>query len=363
MALTIPALLAERIAAHGNETVLRKKHRGIWQAVTWFELGAHVRAIGNGLASTGFQPGDVACVLAETRPEAVYADLGILEAGGVSGAINPVMEAEPLGDALHQVGCRVLFVENEEQLDKALTVRDRCPALRCIVIFDMKGLREFADPMCQSLESFVARDGDSVGPNVTQDQPAVLLFPNLRVLTHGDALHMVAHARSLLQPRTSDERLALLPMCNAMERVLGLYLSLDVRAISNYLESPDTIIENLQELQPTLLGTDPAIWQLLYARATNAADGATRLQRSLYRCAVTSGGGTLARLCVLNAVRRELGLRRLRCAYIGAAPLPPEIARWSASLGITIQPIDGQATQGIAMDARYRALMEEAYST
>ena len=363
MALTIPALLAERIAAHGNETVLRKKHRGIWQAVTWSELGAHVRAISNGLAAAGFQPGDVACVLAETRPESVYADLGIMEAGGVSGAINPAMEAEPLGDALNQVGCRILFVENEEQLDKALAARDRCPSLQRIVISDMKGLREFTDPMCESLESFVAQEGDSVGASVTQDQPAVLLFPSLRVLTHSDALHMVAHARSLLQPRTGDERLALLPMCNAMERVLGLYLSLDVRAISNYLESPDTVIENLQEVQPTLLGTDPAIWQLLYARATNAADGATRLQRSLYRWAIASGGGTLARLCVLNAVCRELGLRRLRRAYIGAAPLPPEIARWAAALGITIQPIDGQATQGVAMDARYRALMEEAYST
>jgi long-chain acyl-CoA synthetase len=209
-------LLAERIAAHGNETVLRKKHRGIWQAVTWSELGAHVRAVGNGLRARGFKPGDVACVLAETRPEFVYADLGIIEAGGVSGAIDPAMEAEPLGDALQRVGCRVLFVENEEQLDKALAVRDRCPALRRIVIFDMKGLRDFADPLCESLQSFVARDVDSVGASVTQDQPAVLLFPNLRVLTHGDALHMVEHARSLLQPRTGDERLALLPMCNAM---------------------------------------------------------------------------------------------------------------------------------------------------
>ena len=363
MALTIPALLAERIAAHGKKIVLRKKHRGIWQAVTWSQLGVHVREICGGLASIGFRAGDVACVLAETRPESAYVDLGIIEAGGVSGAISPATEADALGDALRQANCNVLFVENEEQLDKVLLVRDHCPALRHVVIFDMKGLRDFSDPMCESLQRFIARDGDGARVTVGPDDPAVLLFPQMRVLTHGDTLHMVAHACSLLRPVAGDERLALLPMCHAMERVLGLYLSLEVRAISNYLESPDTVIENLQEVQPTLLGTDPAIWQLLYSRATAAADAATPLQRSLYRWAVGSGGGLLARCLVLNAVRRELGLRRLRRAYVGAAPLSADIERWAAALGLNIQQIDGQATKGIAVDPRYRALMEEAYGT
>ena len=148
----------------------------------------------------------------------------------------------------------------------------------------------------------------------------MLLLPRAgasRTLTHGDALHLIANARSLLPLRAGDERLALLPMCHVMERVLGLYLSLDARVISNYLENPDTAIENLQEVQPTVLATDPQIWQLLHARISNAAAGATPLQRMLYRGAIAAGarGGPaamLARFCVLRAVRRELGLSRLR---------------------------------------------------
>jgi long-chain acyl-CoA synthetase len=100
-----------------------------------------------GLKAIGFQLGEIACVLAETRPEWVYVDLGILGAGGISGGIDPAEEPEPLGQVLDLAGCRVLFVENDEQLDKVLLVRDRCPALQRIVIFDMKGLRDFADPM------------------------------------------------------------------------------------------------------------------------------------------------------------------------------------------------------------------------
>jgi long-chain acyl-CoA synthetase len=372
---SIPAILAARVGAHGNDIVLRKKDHGIWKATTWQQLGARVREVGLGLKAIGFRPGDVACVVAETRPEWVHIDLGILGAGGVTGGIHPEQEAEPFGHALRDSRCRVLFVENDEQLDKALLVRDRCPALQRIVVIDMKGLRDFADPMCESLASFVARGGeddwDAGVAAIGAGQPAVLLLPRTgasRTLTHGDALHLIANTRSLLRLRPGDERLALLPMCHVMERVLGLYLSLDARVISNYLENPDTAIENLQEVQPTVLATDPRIWQLLHARISNAAAGATSVQRMLYRGAVAAGarGGPaalLARMCVLHAVKRELGLSRLRLAYIGGAPLAPEISRWAAALGITIQSIDGQAAPGPVLDARYQALMREAYGT
>lgn len=374
---TIPALLAARVAAHGSEIILRKKHRGIWQAESWAQLSAHVREVGMALKAIGFQPGEVACVLAETRPEFVHVDLGIQGAGGTSGAFNPADKPDALGAALQQSGCRVLFAENEEQLDKALLVRTQCSTLQRIVIFDMKGLRDFADPLCESFQSFVARgaEHDRSHPGawdasiaaVAADQPALLLSKG-RVLTHGDALHMIANARARLNPRVGDERLALLPMCQVMERVFGLYLALDARAISNYLENPDTVMENLQEVQPTMLGTDPQVWQRLHARATDAATAATRLQRRLYRIAIAAGAqrgpqATLARLCVLRAVRRELGLSRLRHAYIVAASLPADIERWASALGITIQQIDGEPARGVAVDARYRALMEEAYGT
>jgi long-chain acyl-CoA synthetase len=376
VALTIPALVAERIAAHGSDIVLREKDRGIWKATTWAQLGQRVRDVGVALKTIGFRPGDVACVIAETRSEWVHIDLGILGAGGVSGGIHPEQDAEPLGQALRDAQCRVLFVENDEQLDKVLLVRDRCPALQRIVIIDTKGLRDFANPMCESLQSFVSRaagddDWDAGIAAIGAEQPAVLLLPRSgasQTLTHGDALHLIANARSLLPLRSGDERLALLPMCHVMERVLGLYLSLDARVISNYLENPDTAIENLQELQPTVLATDPRIWQLLHGRISNAAAGATALQRMLYRgeIAVGARGGpmaSLARLCVLRAVRRELGLSRLRCGYIGGSPLAPEIDRWAAALGITIRHIDGQAARGPGLDARYQALMQEAYGT
>ncbi|MBV8615985.1 MAG: AMP-binding protein, partial [Acetobacteraceae bacterium] len=157
MSQSLPAMVWERVVAQADRPILREKQRGIWRGVTWAELGQRMRAIGQALRATGFEPGDVACVLAETRPEWVYADLGIQGAGGVAAGADPAAGTELLGETLRDCAARVLFVENEEQLDKALHARGACPALERIVILDMKGLRGLADPMCESLEAFMAR--------------------------------------------------------------------------------------------------------------------------------------------------------------------------------------------------------------
>jgi long-chain acyl-CoA synthetase len=172
-----------------------------------------------------------------------------------------------------------------------------------------------------------------------------------------------------LQLRPGDERLALLPMSDVMERVLGLYLSLETRIVSNYLENPDTAVENLQEVQPTVLATDARIWQMLHDRIETAAAAATHVQRMLYRCAIATaarGGAAawLARAAVLHAVKREIGLGRLRVAYAGGTRVAPETERWAAALGIRIQYLDGKATQGIAFgEQQYQALKEAVYGT
>ena len=132
--------------------------------------------------SAGFGKGDVAAVLAETRPETVYTDLAILGAGGASMALHPEEEADSVARRLHAAGASCIFVEGEEQLDKVLTIRTECPALSRIVIFDMKGLRDFKDPQCESLEAFIANgargnDWDSAVAKVAADDAAVLLFP------------------------------------------------------------------------------------------------------------------------------------------------------------------------------------------
>jgi long-chain acyl-CoA synthetase len=372
---SIPSLLSQRAASNGAETILRLKDRGIWKAVTWSQLDATVRAIGSALLAADFARGDVAAILSETRPEAVYADLAILGAGAASIAIDPDEDVDRVCHLLSSSGARLAFVENEEQLDKVLTVRERCPGLSRIVVFDMKGLRDFADAGCVSLAGFTeagaSADWAAAVRSIGADQPAVIVFPRNesmgRTLTHGDLVHMVSTARARLPLRHNDERLVVLRLSDITERVWGLYLALETGCISNYPEGPDTVIENLRELKPTVLGADAAAWSHLQALAAARAKAATATQRMIYNWALRAGrlGGPSSRvadLFVLQAVRREFGLNSLRLAYVGGTPVAPVSVDWARSLGIAIERVDELTPGSEQVDERYQALLQNAYA-
>jgi long-chain acyl-CoA synthetase len=374
---SIPALVSQRAGSHGSETILRTKHRGIWKTVTWAQLDAKMREIGTALVAADFARGDVVAILSEPRPEVVYADLAILGCGATSVAIDPDDDPDRVCHQLSSSGSRLVFVENEEQLDKLLMIRDRCPALSRIVVFDMKGLRDFTDASCASLADFIRTGGtadwDAVVRAIEADQPAVIQFPRGegtamgRTLTHGDLLHMVIAARAMLAIDPNDERLAVLRLSDITERVWGLYLALERRCISNYPEGPDTVIENLRELQPEILGADAAVWGHLHGLATARAEDATAAQRVAYDWALRAGRlggpkGRLADLLVLHAVRREFGLNKLRLAYVGGVSVGPAALDWARSLGIAIQRVDESAAGAGHLDERYKALMQNAYA-
>ena len=366
-------LVSQRAKAHGDETILRSKNRGIWKTVTWSHLAGQVQAIGTALLAADFGRGDVVAIVSEPRPEVVYADLAIMGCGAASVAIDPDDDLDRVCHLLSSSGSRLAFVENEEQLDKLLTIRDRCPALSRIVVFDMKGLRDFTDANCIGLSAFIesgdAADWDLAVRSIEADQPAVVQFSSGagsgsgRTLTHGDLMHMVAAARVSLPIQPNDERLAVLRLSDITERVWGLYLSLETRCISNYPEGPDTVIENLQELQPTILGVDAAMWDHLQMRAAARAKDATAVQRLAYGWALRSTrlagpGARLADLFVLRAVRREFGLNKLRLAYVGGVSVGAAAVDWARSLGIEIQRVDDPAVASGQLDERYQALAQ-----
>ena len=387
---SVPAMVFARVGAQGPVTILRKKDRGIWQAITWAMLGARVRAIGMALADSGIGRGQVAGILAETGPDWIAADIAIQGAGGIALGLTPTDPGDVTAETLRASGCRLVFVENEEQLDKVLEIRGECPALQRIVIMDMKGLREFSDPMCESLEAFSARGAaaDAARPGVWDAAVAAVQAGDIAILaatsgtseaarlvalSHANVLAQVNGAAAATGQGASDERLAFLPLSLVAERVFGLYLALSCGTISNLVESAETVPENLQEVRPTVMFAIPRIWEKLHAAITVGTSGATRLQRGLYRWAigraaarVAAGGapGALDALLdrlVLKPVRTTLGLDRLRLAFVGAAPVSAELMRWYRALGVELRQAYGVAEcAGVAALSPAGALRAEA---
>src|SRR3984885_11868620 len=122
----------------GDEPAIREKTFGIWQPTSWRQWLQTSRDIAYGLHAIDFRPGDTASIIAHAVPEWGFADMGILCAGGISSGIYPTDAAAQVEYLVNDSRTTVIFAEDEEQLDKVLSCRARCPTLRHIVIFDME---------------------------------------------------------------------------------------------------------------------------------------------------------------------------------------------------------------------------------
>jgi long-chain acyl-CoA synthetase len=365
-------------ATRGDRPAIRAKKFGIWQPTSWRQWLQVSKEIAYGLHATGFRPGDVASIIANAVPEWVFADMGILCAGGVSSGIYPTDSAAQVEYLVNDSRTRVVFVEDEEQLDKILSCRARCPTLEKIVVFDMEGLSSFSDPMVMSLAEFMAmgrnhiNDREALWDAMTTSRSAsdlaILVYtsgttgpPKGAMHSNRGVTHQMRHANDLFPSTDDEERLVFLPLCHVAERIGGYYTSLTLGSVMNFAESPETVPDNLREVQPTAFLAVPRIWEKFYSGVTIALKDATRFQNWMYRHALAVGyrltdcklegetpslslrlANRAAYWLVFRNIRRMLGLDRCRLAFTGAAPIAPDLIRWYLALGIDMREVYGQ---------------------
>jgi len=375
---TIPKLFWHQVKARDQRTAFREKHLGIWRATSWRDYGERSRAVGMGLVKFGLQRGDVISILAETVPEWLYADMGTMGAGGVSNGIYPTDSAKQVDYILNDSRSRFLFVEDEEQLDKFLEVRERCPTIAKVFVFDMEGLADFEDPIVMSFDALLAagREHNAAHPGEWDKRVAASSAEDLALLvytsgTTGPAKGaMISHRNVVFQLRnadafiplgTDDEQLAFLPLCHIAERTFTSFLPLRSGAIANFAESIETVPENVREVAPTTFFAVPRIWERFYSGIAIRMKEATWIGRTAYKWAIGIGlkvaeaeldGRTpspllklayrVADFLVLDNIKRAIGMHRIRFAGTGAAPIAPDLIKWYRALGVDMREVYGQ---------------------
>jgi len=374
---TVPALFWNAVQQRGPKVWLRQKKLGIWQSWTWAQTGEAVREIAAGLQALGFERGHTASILANTVVEWVWADLAILACSGVSNGIYPTDAASQVQYLCEDSSTRVLFVEDDEQLDKALEVRAQLPLLHKIIVFDMKGLRDLDDPGVMSLDAlrtlgraYLAQHPHCVEHSSAACQPgdlAILVYtsgttgkPKGAMHSHHGLVYTMRGFNTLLAQDENDERMCFLPLCHIAERMGGEYFALFTGAKLNFVENPETIPENVREIAPTTFTAVPRVWEKFYSGVMIALKESSSLQRAAYAWGIGVGmqitdkviAGepvgmglkwrfTLARWLALNNARKLIGIHRARILVTGAAPISPELIKWYMALGVPLLEVWG----------------------
>ena len=372
---TVPELFAQRVGELGDRPMMRQKDLGIWRAYSWNEVATIVAEIGAGLASLGFEPGEVASVMANTSREWVWTDLAVLSIGGVCNGIYPTDAASQVQFLCADSASVVLFVEDDEQLDKFLEVRDALPRIRKVVVYDTEGLGGLDDPQVIGLEQLRAlgRDHLRTHPDLLQQRSrairsgdvAILVYtsgttgkPKGAMVTHANVCAVLSGLSTSLFEGIPEggERIAFLPLCHIAERMIGGYVPIMRRSVTNFVENPETVFENLREIQPHVFFAVPRVWEKIYSQVMITVSEAGRVQQLAYAWSLKVGQEVarlaaagrqpgpwlalqswLAQRMVVDNVRRMMGLSRTQLALTGAAPISPELIRWFQALGIPLR--------------------------
>ncbi len=374
---TVPAMFWNAVALRSGRVTMRQKERGLWREWTWSQAAEAVREIGDGLLALAFAPGDCASILANTVVEWVLADIAVLSCGGVSSGIYPTDAAGQVEYLCADSRTTVLFVEDDEQLDKALSVRDRLPLLQTVVVFDTEGLSDFSDERVVSLARLreLGREHRERKPTQLDERIAACRPGDLAILvytsgttgkpkgamhSHHAIVFTVRGNNAIVPQDESDERMCFLPLCHIAERIGGEYFALYTGSVLNFVENPETVPENVREIAPTVLTAVPRIWEKFYSSVTIGLRESGRVQQLAYAWAIGVGHRVgervlagqpvpaalklqfrLARLLVLDNVRKLVGIHRARFCVTGAAPISPDLVKWYLALGVPMIEVWG----------------------
>ena len=377
-ALTLPQMLREQARRHPGAIAIRQKDFGIWKPISWSEYWRRARRVGLGLRALGLGAGGRVAIVSENRVEWLLAQMGAGAVGAVAVGVYATSPAGEMGYVLEHADVEVVVCEDQEQTDKVLQVAGRLPLLRRIVTIESKGLRSYGPAERERILTFaeVEADGarredrelsgldamldgqrlDDTGlmiytsGSTGKPKGAMLSYRNMRAVAPGIADRLALDRRSV--------HLSYLPLCHVAEQMLSTFVPIYLGAQVNFGESIRTVQEDLREVAPTLFLGVPRIWEKLHAAISIKMQETGRLRQWLYRRALAAcepflekspaqytAGERLTRWLwhwlVLRALQNFIGLRRVRVAMTGAAPIPPEVVRYFRKLGVPLVEVYG----------------------
>jgi len=380
---TFPRCLLDQAQRNGEKPAIREKYLGIWQTWTWREVSEEVRALACGLNAMGLKRGDKLALIGDNRPKLYWS----MSAAQCLGAIPVPMYQDSVADELQFVvehaEVRFAVAENQEQVDKLLEIKDRCPKLEYIIYCDTRGMRSYEQDFLVDFETvqqrgkeFDAGNGDFFTTEIESGRSsdiACILYtsgttgnPKGVVLSHESLIRTATNAANWDNMTAEGDVLAYLPMAWVGDNLFSYSESYIVGFCVNCPESAETVLNDMREVGPSYFFAPPRIFENLLTTVMIRMEDASALKHRMfhYFMAVAKRIGirildgesvsvgdrllyTLGRLLVYGPLKDTLGFTRIRMAYTAGESISPELFDFYRSLGINLKQLYGQTEAAV----------------
>lgn len=383
MSTTFPQLLLQHAAERPTAPALREKEYGIWQTHSWADLLRLVEQVAAGLHLAGLQRGEHMVVIGANRPRLYATMLGAQSLGAIPVPLYQDAVAAECIFPLNNAEVRFCLVEDQEQVDKMLEIREQCPQISRIFYDDPRGLRKYQEEGLESLDAlieagaaFVAKNHGWFKAEVAKAQPgdvAAMFFtsgttgnPKGVVHTHSTLLDRAKAGAEFDKLTHSEEVLAYLPPAWIGQNIFSYAQWLACGYVVNCPESASTVTIDLKEVGPTYYFAPPRIFEGLLTSVMIRMEDAGTLKRKMFEAcmavakrvgpALMDGQpvGTLDRikyalgnLLVYGPLRNNLGFSRVRVAYTAGEAIGPDLFTFYRSIGINLKQLYGSTETAV----------------
>jgi len=377
--LTLPQLLAVNAEKYGDtKTAIREKAFGIWQKYTWSDYFHYMKTTAAGFASLNLRRGDNLCMIVNNSPEWLFSELAAHALGATSLNLFTSSIAEELAFSIGRVRSPLVVVQDQEQVDKLLEMRDKLTQVQYVVYVDPTGMTSYEnDPWLISYaallkrgEKYLADHSGFIEEEIGKGRPrdiAVMIqtsgttgVPKIAMLSHRNLTAMALQWIEASNIQPEENWISMSPTAWIVDQMWGMGVALAGAMTMNFPETPETVLEDFRDIGPSMLITASRFWEDMASRIRVKITDAGWLKRKLFYLGERVGKtvvekklrkesiswplGLLYRfltLAIYNPLLDRLGCSRFHSAFTGGHPISPDVIGFFRAIGLNLKQCYG----------------------
>ena len=376
---TLPQILAENSSKYGDKkTAIRDKAYGIWQKYTWADYYRYMEKTTGGFAALGLKRGEIICLIVDNHPEWLFSVFAAHALGVSTLNLFTSSVADELCTSIARVNSPFVIVQDQEQVDKLLEVKDKLPHIRKVVYIDPTGMTSYeSDPwlisyasLLETGEKFLQENKTFIKEEINKGRPddiAVMIqtsgttgIPKLAMLSHRNLTSIARQWTEASGIKPMENWISISPPAWIVDQMWCFGVALQSAMTINFPETAETVMEDFRDIGPSMIITSSRFWEDVASRIRVKISDAGWLKRKLFFFGESVGKAVVEKTAKKNKISLplrilyklmsflvyrplldRLGCSHFRGAFTGGHPISPEVILFFRAIGLNLKQCYG----------------------